>query len=689
MRFLRFQFNKNVSHEILPEATEKSRKHKRWLKLSHVLGAESSHQMIPYKFPLEVEHEHLLSNSNVHVSLNVVGRVVLSKEANNLISQHIRKSMKFAIEVMIEDEHMIGFAKADELLHVERKRIRAVVPLMKFNNSLLMKNCNYQSVFYKKKSILKAKKSKKDFDKKSIKLSISEVPDDDEIKVVPYLGVNDNQAFLIVEWELESALNEEVYEDSHAPLLTDNSLPKFKKLEVPRQEKFEMLNGKFQSVIKNVFKVYENESDVKKIIAKMMKDGYFAAIEDFLLPDICEIGSDKLSKTDDFDEFKSDYQCELASQMLHLSSLKKLNSQQYLIAQIYTFFGMEKDANEIFLRLINEESSDINWIKYAVHNLRTGKFSKALICTDEAINQNSVSILGHILKIYISFKIQKYSECERLIQFMNHEHGQLTELSMIQHFVSRKLNPKDPSSPQTITNQLKAHPEIQEIYESPEALWSVVIDGDELLNWQSPLIKSATFFIKLGCFDFAELALDEYYTTYGANVNFSYLLAVIDAIKGDYRNSLIHLKKISEHDIDNHHYRKIASLKALMLMKVGNLKTAEKLYNEDDFSGELKSENFLLKLMFGKHYNENGEEIKAFDFLKRAHKILPTKLTTIEIGKCYQMFNKPSSAAKCYHQAINFDPKLSGKWNQLYKIYLKQNRIELAYLCKQNSNCNV
>lgn len=83
--------------------------------------------------------------------------------------------------------------------------------------------------------------------------------------------------------------------------------------------------------------------------------------------------------------------------------------------------------------------------------------------------------------------------------------------------------------------------------------WSSVVDDDKnFLSWQDPFIRSAILFIKLGCYNFAELGLDEYYKTRGVSVNHSYLLAVINAMKGDCRRALIHLDNISQKDVGNH-----------------------------------------------------------------------------------------------------------------------------------------
>lgn len=98
---------------------------------------------------------------------------------------------------------------------------------------------------------------------------------------------------------------------------------------------------------------------------------------------------------------------------------------------------------------------------------------------------------------------------------------------------------------------LKSHQEFDEIYNDQEVLWFST-PSNSFLNFQNNSIKCAIFCIKLGCYEYAELALAEYFLHFGANVNYLYLMTVIDAMRDENENALIHLNKISKMDIGNH-----------------------------------------------------------------------------------------------------------------------------------------
>lgn len=99
--------------------------------------------------------------------------------------------------------------------------------------------------------------------------------------------------------------------------------------------------------------------------------------------------------------------------------------------------------------------------------------------------------------------------------------------------------------------EFKSHQDFDEIYNEQEVLWFST-PGNSFLNFQNNFIKFAIFSIKLGCYEYAELALAEYFLHFGANVNYLYLMAVIDAMRFEDENALIHLNKISKMDIGNH-----------------------------------------------------------------------------------------------------------------------------------------
>lgn len=679
---MNFQFNKSVVFSHDPAQSKdvdgNTCNSKRWLTLSHVSGkgSHSPFQQTPYEYQAD-----MLFDTDDQVMLRNIVRIILSNETNKLLQSHIKKSLKLSVEIMVGDGHFLGFIDLEELLIVGRKRIRASVPLIRFANLLLTSNSDCQSVFAKPKSILKARKAKKDTDRKSVKTASSEATEAEEAQEVPFLNAEGKQVFIVVEVELEKPINVEVYEDSHEQLLPARSSQTEPKLS--QLEKLKSFGKDLQLVTKNIFKIYDQESDVNKITSKMLNDGYFTAIENHLLPAICEIGKEKLSIDDDFDGFRADFMCQLTSQVINENSEPLMDKKRKLLmAKVYDFFDMEEKSNEVFLQLIHEDSSEQNWIHYAVHNLRKEKFSKALACIDEALKLNQISIVGHILNAYICFKLQKYSECERMAGFVQFKHGDSVELSMIHHFVNIKKNLKGAASC-CIGKHLTTHHKLQHIYDSREVLWFATSDVEKFLSWQDPFIRSAIFFTKLGCFEFAELALSKYYSRYGANVNYSYLLAVIDAMKGKYQDSLFHLNKLSKQDVANHqlNFENIIALTSLMLLKLGKFESAEKLCNITTSFKNQRLEFFLVFFMFGAQHKESGEQEKALHLMSEAHHIFPSELTLMELGKCYHSLNKLSLASKCFQQVINYECNSTDAWQHLYEIYIKKNRMELVKLC--------
>lgn len=660
---------------------------KRWLKLSHVSGkgAESAFQVKPYEYRLTRPDENLLSNLRNQMTLNTVARVILPERTKTFFHDHVKKMLKVAVEVMIGKEHLMGFVNLSELMHVGRKKIRAFVPLLKFNNDLLLKNCTSESVFAKAKDM--ERKSKKEADKKKVKsktassmLSLkNNLTDIDQVAEIPYLNEQCQQVFIIVELELEKPLNEETHEDSHEELLPDKLSITSAISDAPRKS-LENFREQLDLVTKNIFKIYDKETDVNKITARMIADGYFTMVEDHLLG---KLNLDLPSKKN-FEEFKSDAMCQLTSKVLNIDCYVQNESNLILMAKVFSYMGMQKESDEIFLRRIYKIQCEQTWIDYAVHSLKNEKFSKALACIDKALSHNPHSIIGHILQAYISFKLQNYSESERLIRFMQYKHNDSTmELSLILHLVNIKKGEKFELTLDPACNVQK---QIQQVYDSIELLWFATADAKNFLSWQDPFIRSAILFIKLGCFDFAELSLGEYYAKHGVNVNYSYLLAVIDAVKGDFSNSLIHLNKISKQDIGNHqvNYQKITMLMSLMLIKLGKFDRAEKLIVDEVFSEKKEVENFLINYMLGNHNNLIGDHKKSNRLLSSAHNIFPSHLTFLELGKSYQGLSEILLAEICFHQTVNEECRSQDAWQHLYDIYMKQNRVELAVNCMQN-----
>lgn len=501
---------------------------------------------------------------------------------------------------------------------------------------------------------------------------------------VSFLNDECQQVFIIIELELEKPLNEEVYEDSHVKLLPDElQMTSIETSIVPdiiSSATLESFRKCLHSVTKSIFNIYGSETDVNKIVTKMITEGDFSTVEGQLLDEL------KLNLSSDvnFEEFKPDFMCQLTSKMLNKTNVQS-ETELLMMAKVFDFMGMKKQSDEIFLLRIHKSQCEQNWIDYAVHSLRKEKFSKAFACTEKAISYDPLSIIAHILQAYICFKLQRYSESERLINFMQFKHGSSMEFLMILHLINVKKGVK---SDLTLKDCSNVHEQMQRIYDSREVLWFATPDTKNFLSWQDPFIKSAVFFAKLGCLDFSELALSEYYSRRGVNINYSYLLAVIDAIKGDYSNSRIHLNKIFKEDIGNHqvNYQRIAMLMSLVLVKMGKFERAEELHLRAKQMSNTGLESFLINFTLGAFYNESGDPKKSIELLSSAHNLFPSHLTFLELGKSYQSLNLISSAELCFHQTVNSDNQSSEAWNNLYNIYMKQSRMELAALSLKNRN---
>ena len=237
-------------------------------------------------------------------------------------------------------------------------------------------------------------------------------------------------------------------------------------------------------------------------------------------------------------------------------------------------------------------------------------------------------------------------------------------------------------------DEREAHENIEEVYKDQESFWDG-IKNENLLNWNNPLIRSAIFFIKLGCFEFAEIVLADYTSSYGFNINNLYLHAVIQGMEGNFLDAIACIDRISSADIGNHqvNYEKLITLKILMLLKLKDFKSAETLHKALKLVDSLKFENFLPNFMLGQHFLEVNDNKSALSLFESAFRIFPAKITAMELGKCFQNLNMLDQAEKCFQNAINFDQSNShDAWQHLHQIYMKQNRTELVNLCIQNLN---
>lgn len=302
------------------------------------------------------------------------------------------------------------------------------------------------------------------------------------------------------------------------------------------------------------------------------------------------------------------------------------------------------------------------------------------------MNFNPDSIVGHIIQSYIDLKLRKLCEVQRLMNLMETKHGNVLELSIVRHIVNVNNYRKTAHGCHHSDENLKSHRDIKRIYESRELLWWSTSETENFLNWADPLTRCAIFLIKLGCFDFAELALSEVLGCKTAIVSCNYLLGVIDALKGNHKGALIHLNKISKCDVPANYrnYQKIVGLQYVMLMKSKNYDEAEKLLPSLQDPSANRIEYFFIHFLRGKLLNEQGCFQMAVQSLTRATVMFPCAIAFNELGKSFQSLKKYDSAEKCFHQSCDDNAEA---WQHLKNVYSKQHRTELVDLCMKNFNC--
>lgn len=462
-------------------------------------GSRSIYQNEPYCFQLRCDEEALLRHSDCAVNINTMMRIILLAETAKFLHNHVRSGLKIALELMHNDEHMMGFIDAnEELLQVDRKRVRSVVPLYKFNNEVMMLKCGYESgCVFKSRS------------KSDMKRDVSN-------EEIPILNDCGKQSFIVVELELSKPLNEEIYEDSREALT-------FQVNALTSDEKISCLRKDLRAIVRALL---TSELNPSRALLNAITQGEFSQIKDKLLPQIQELAVDFAdSKELDGEEFQMNFHCKLTSKILNeehtLVPLLMDDERKLLLAKFYEALTMRTEADRILLEeIVKNCESERAWMNSGIQYMRRQCHNKATICIDEVLRINEVSFLGNILKEFLNLKSGKINDCPKIKMWMENFSEDQTAFSGL-------LN------------------------NSQEILWDSV-KSKNLLSWHDNYIKLAITFTQLGCYDIAEEALGIYYSKHGSNVNYFYILAAIDAQKGDHENSIKHFNKIAENDVGNH-----------------------------------------------------------------------------------------------------------------------------------------
>lgn len=630
----------------------KNNGHKQWFNLSDITGngSRSIYQNQPYCFQLRCDEEALLLHSDCALNINKMMRIILSTETAKFLHNHIRTGMKIALELMHNDEHMMGFINTEELLHVDRKRVRAVVPLYKFNNEVMMKKCGYDSGFMFKSRA-----------KSNLRRDVSE-------EEFPILNDCEKQSFIVVELELSKPLNEEIYEDSREALACEvNALTS--------DEKISCLRKDLRAIVKALL---TSELNPSRALLNAISNGEFAQIKDKLLPQIYELATDFADPNELFDEkeFQMNIHCKLTSKILNeqLTFVPLMDDKsRMLLAKFYEALTMRAEADRILLQeIVKNRESETAWMNSGIQYMRRQCYDKATVYIDEVLRINEVSFLGNFLKEFLNLTIGKVNGT-KVKRWME-------DFSEDQAAFSGLLN------------------------NSQEILWDSMSESEKLLSWHDNYIKFAIIFTKLGCYDIAEDAIGIYYSNHGANVNYFYILAAIDAQKGDHGNSVKHLNKIAENDVGNHQvnvnhvqfskidfnffnlsqYKTIVTSICINLMLNNQHANAVELFNK--FIDIDDCENFLLLFLLGRFYYQHNMYKNAVTLLSKSSHIFPCDLIFNELGKAHIKLNNLDLAEKNFQLAVNFNCLHTSEdcWKNLFELYEKERRIDAAKLCKIN-----
>jgi hypothetical protein len=272
-------------------------------------------------------------------------RIILSSESANFLLNHIRCEKKIAVEVMHNNVQMIGFIDAEELLHVGRKRVRLVVPLSELDSETMMKKCGYESTCLKTRV------------KSEIKSEIVESP---------------KQSFIVIEMELDKALNEEIFEDSREILNCSVDVADV-------EEKFSFLRRNLQAIVRNLL---ANQTSPQKALQKAVEDGNFGRIKNKLLPQFHELAANMAVVGDTEEELQANFLCKFTSKVLHVerSCSPTDDQRKILAAKFYDALTMETEAEQIFLReIVQNRKNEVAWMNCGIYYMRKQYYDKVRI----------------------------------------------------------------------------------------------------------------------------------------------------------------------------------------------------------------------------------------------------------------------------------------------------------------------
>ena len=390
-------FEAKFSKKIIFSTTQHCGSNKKWFNLSHIhgKGGDSSFIESSSKYNLKKQEQEMMENITIEQSIqfNSIARAILAHDSVIFLYDHIRQNKKMAVEVTVDGKHLIGFIDLEKLLHVNRKKIHAVVPLTQFNEIALLNNCGYPSAFegFNKSSI-----SKKSISSKKLRNTKSSTADDitEPISSEMICNANENPTFVVLEIKFVKPLNEEV--------IVEVDMLHAKKPRNPIEQDMnckhkEMFKKKIKEQTRNLLKVYDQEGDLDNILNRSVNDGFVVTIIDSLTADICEIAKEQSNSMNSYniEHLLSSLMCDVTSTVLNDPKIETNHQRNKLLAKLYHDLNIEERCNEIYLKLLFDENcSEASWISYGIHYLRSQKFNEASVCFEESLEMNDKSLLG-------------------------------------------------------------------------------------------------------------------------------------------------------------------------------------------------------------------------------------------------------------------------------------------------------
>lgn len=452
---------------------------------------------------------------------------------------HIRKHKHIPIELLIvkNNVHLFGLIDVEELLDAGCRHIQSkLVPLYRFHNEIFKSYTQCNSLFIKPESNMLSKNKR--ISRNTLNIENVSVKLLDDLKALNDEG---NQMFLDIRIKLEKPLNDkpfyyEMYKHFEFPHTADYCGRSDESILI-NELKSELLSIEFHSddslKIENL--IFSKISALKNRFHGFMDDEKF----------ICCFMSDLINSK-------------------NIQSNEE--NHKIILTELYKSLEMVDKSEDIFLQDIHKNLySEKAWMNYAIFNAKQEKFNEMSMIVDEVFEKELDSLISSILKAYLLFKAHKYPKSLKLITYLKSVYGEIEELCIMEYVINTLLGVEN----NLVLSNSKTNEEIEGIYRRTELLWFAARD-DGLLSWQNSFIKSAIFFIKIGCYDVAELCLGEYYKTFGNNINYLYLLAAIDSSKGHFEEALNHLNRISENDIVNHNVN---------VSKIVKLKVCDEVFN--------------------------------------------------------------------------------------------------------------